>query len=96
MILQALDTIHVSAVSSDNIITGQVFEIHDLAGKSLIERGLAIKVDVQASEHAGQSAQVQQSPQADLGPLGPVAEEGTAPATPIAKKAGANLRTKAE
>ena len=49
MILQALDTIHVSSVSSDNIITGQTFEIDDLRGRSLIERGLAY-VDEQTPE----------------------------------------------
>ena len=42
MILQALDTIHVSSVSSDNITTGQTFEVDDQVGRSLIERGLAI------------------------------------------------------
>ena len=39
MFLKALDTIHVSSVSSDNIISGQTFEIDDLGGRSLIERG---------------------------------------------------------
>ena len=42
MFLKALDTIHVSSVSSDNIISGQTFEIDDLGGRSLIERGLAL------------------------------------------------------
>ena len=53
MQLQALDTIHVSSVSSDNITTGQIFEIDDLAGRSLIERGLAIEVDGAAATKAG-------------------------------------------
>lgn len=86
MQLQALDTIHVSAVSSENITTGQLFEIDDLAGKSLIERGLAIEVD---------DAPI---PKAEPAP----APEPDAPETteapehpPIANKAGANTRTKA-
>ena len=45
MILKALDTVHVSSVSSNNIATGQTFEVDDQAGRSLIERGLAIEVD---------------------------------------------------
>ena len=45
MIVKALDTVHVSSVSSNNITTGQTFEIDDQAGRSLIERGLAIEVD---------------------------------------------------
>ena len=44
MFLKARDTIHVSSVSSDNIITGQTFEIDALAGASLIKRGLATEV----------------------------------------------------
>jgi len=44
MLLKARDTIHVSSVSSDNIITGQTFEIDALAGASLIKRGLATEV----------------------------------------------------
>jgi hypothetical protein len=87
MQLQALDTIHVSAVSSDNITTGQHFEIDDLAAKSLIERGLAIEVDgVPAAKE-------------DLAPVSePQAPETTEPAKPrpIANKAGAKLRTRAE
>lgn len=45
MIVKALDTVHVSSVSSNNIATGQTFEVDDQAGRSLIERGLAIEVD---------------------------------------------------
>ncbi|MCZ8322722.1 MAG: hypothetical protein O9296_14245 [Novosphingobium sp.] len=45
MIVKALDTVHVSSVSSNNITTGQTFEVDDQAGRSLIERGLAIEVD---------------------------------------------------
>lgn len=52
MILQALDTIHVSSVSSENITTGQTFEVDDQAGRSLIERGLAIEVDAAKTEPA--------------------------------------------
>ena len=49
MFLKALDTIHVSSVSSDNIISDQTFEIDDLRGRSLIERGLAVEVDAAAA-----------------------------------------------
>lgn len=45
MIVKALDTVHVSSVSSNNIATGQTFEVDDQAGRSLIERGLAIEVN---------------------------------------------------
>ncbi|MFM2008044.1 MAG: hypothetical protein RLZZ09_3699, partial [Pseudomonadota bacterium] len=48
MLLKARDTIHVSSVSSDNIITGQTFEIDALAGASLIKRGLATEVGAAA------------------------------------------------
>ena len=89
MILQALDTIHVSAVSSDNIITGQVFEIHDLAGKSLIERGLAVEINEPVADPAGPIAQAEP----DLSDNAAGAHMTLA--TPIAKKAGANTRTKA-
>ena len=50
MFLKARDTIHVSSVSSDNIITGQTFEIDALAGASLIKRGLATEVGAATSE----------------------------------------------
>jgi len=85
MQLQALDTIHVSAVSSENITTGEIFEIDDLAGKSLIERGLAIEVDGAPTAKAEPTS----SPE-------PEAPEAAEPAQqPIANKAGANIRTKA-
>ncbi len=85
MFLKALDTIHVSSVSSDNITTGQIFEIDDLAGKSLIERGLAIEVDGTPTAKA----------EPNLSPE-PEAPETAEPAQqPIANKAGANTRTKA-
>jgi hypothetical protein len=80
MILQALDTIHVSTVSSENITTGQTFEVDDQAGRSLIERGLAIEVD--AAVAAKKEPAVKAKPEA--------AEQ-----TPIANKAGASFRSKA-
>lgn len=80
MILQALDTIHVSSVSSENITTGQTFEVDEQAGRSLIERGLAIEVDAAAAAKAEPAAKVE--------------PEG-AEQTPIANKAGASVRTKA-
>ena len=43
MFLKARDTIHVSSVSSDNIITGQTFEIDALAGASLSSEVLPLK-----------------------------------------------------
>ncbi len=86
MQLQALDTIHVSSVSSDNITTGEIFEIDDLAGKSLIERGLAIEVDGAPTTKAKPAS----APE-------PEAPETAEPAEqpPIANKAGANTRNKA-
>jgi len=86
MHLQALDTIHVSSVSSDNITTGQIFEIDDLPGKSLIERGLAIEVDGAPTTKA--------KPAAAPEPEAPETAE-SAQQPPIANKAGANTRTKA-
>ena len=86
MYLQALDTIHVSAVSADNIITGQIFEINDLAARSLINRGLAIEVDGAATEKAAPAAAGETEISAISRPAQP---------TPIANKAGANTRTKA-
>lgn len=44
MILKALDTLHISSVSSNNILAGQSFELDDHFGRQLIERGLAIEV----------------------------------------------------
>ena len=41
MILKALDTLHISSVSSNNLLAGQTFELDDHFGKLLIERGLA-------------------------------------------------------
>lgn len=86
MQLQALDTIHVSSVSSDNITTGQIFETDDLAGKSLIERGLAIEVDGAATTKAEPAA----APEPEAPETTEAAEQ-----PPIANKAGANTRTKA-
>ena len=85
MQLQALDTIHVSSVSSENITTGQIFEIDDLAGKSLIERGLAIEVDGAPATKAERAAAPEPDPPETAEPAQPV----------IANKAGANTRTKA-
>jgi hypothetical protein len=44
MILKALDTLHISSVSSHNILAGQSFELDDHFGRQLIERGLAVEV----------------------------------------------------
>jgi hypothetical protein len=44
MILKALDTLHISSVSSNNLLAGQTFELDDHFGRQLIERGLAVKV----------------------------------------------------
>jgi hypothetical protein len=44
MILKALDTLHVSSVSSNNLLAGQSFELDDHFGRQLIERGLALEV----------------------------------------------------
>ena len=89
MQLQALDTIHVSAVSSENITTGQIFEIDDLAGKSLIERSLAIEIDGAPTSKAETAAAHEPAPETE-------APENTEAAQqpPIANKAGANTRTK--
>jgi hypothetical protein len=86
MFLQALDTIHVSLVSPDNIITGQTFEIDDLGGRSLIERGLAIEVDGAAPAKPASAPATE---------LEVTAEGQTDERPPISNKAGANTRTKA-
>lgn len=89
MILQALDTIHVSSVSSENITTGQTFEVDEQAGRSLIERGLAIEVDAAAA------AKAEPAVKADAQPVEPPQAEEGEELTPIANKAGASVRTKA-
>lgn len=89
MILQALDTIHVSSVSSENITTGQVFEVDDQAGRSIIERGLAIEVD------AATAAKAEPAAKAEAEPAAPSNAPDPAEQTPIANKAGASFRTKA-
>lgn len=89
MILQALDTIHVSSVSSENITTGRTFEVDDQAGRSLIERGLAIEVD------AAVAAKAEPTAKADAQPAEPPQAGEGAEQTPIANKAGASVRTKA-
>ncbi len=83
MILQALDTIHVSSVSSENITTNQTFEVDDQTGRSLIERGLAIEVDAAVAAKA------------EAQPVEPSQADEAAEQTPIANKAGASVRTKA-
>ena len=47
MLMKALDTLHVSAVGPDNILTGQTFEIADADGEILRQRGLAEPIDAQ-------------------------------------------------
>ena len=44
MILKALDTIHISSVSPNNLLTGQTLELDDQIGRTLIERGLGAEV----------------------------------------------------
>lgn len=44
MILKALDTLHISSVSSSNLLAGQTFELDDHFGRQLIEQGLAVEV----------------------------------------------------
>ncbi len=88
MFLKALDTIHVSSVSSDNIISGQTFEIDDLRGRSLIERGLAIEVDAAAAVKPEPAAK------AEAQPVKPPQAEEITEQSPIANKAGAHTRKK--
>lgn len=88
MFLKALDTIHVSSVSSDNIISGQTFEIDDLRGRSLIERGLAIEVDAAAA------AKPEPAAKAEAQPVEPSQAEEITEQSPIANKAGAHTRKK--
>ena len=45
MKLKANDTLHVSSVKADNLLTGEVFEVEDSIGEDLIKRKLATKVD---------------------------------------------------
>ena len=40
MIVTALDTLHISAVSANSIAPGASFEVSDLEGAELISRGL--------------------------------------------------------
>lgn len=90
MYLQALDTIHVSAVSSDNITTGQVFEIADLAARSLIARGLAVEIHAPVADEADRAAQAAPEPSSIA------AGEQITAAAPIAKKTGSSTRAKAQ
>lgn len=62
MIVKALDTVHVSSVSSNNIATGQTFEVDDQAGRSLIERGLAIEVDAPEEPATAEPEAAEQTP----------------------------------
>ena len=89
MILQALDTIHVSSVSSENITTGQTFEIDGQAGRSLIARGLAIEVD------AAVAAKAEPTAKAEAQSVKPPQAEEITEQSPIANKAGAQTRKKA-
>jgi hypothetical protein len=89
MHLQALDTIHVSSVSSDNITTGEIFEIDDLAGKSLIERGLAIEIDGAPTANADPAPAPELATEPDARKTDEPAEQ------PIANKARVNTRNKA-
>lgn len=88
MFLKALDTIHVSSVSSDNIISGQTFEIDDLGGRSLIERGLAIEVDAAAA------AKPEPAAKGEAQSVKPPQAEEITEQSPIANKAGAHTRKK--
>ncbi|OYW85490.1 MAG: hypothetical protein B7Z20_09010 [Sphingobium sp. 32-64-5] len=47
MLMKALDTLHVSAVGPDNILAGQTFEIADIDGEILRQRGLAEPVEAE-------------------------------------------------
>ena len=89
MFLKALDTIHVSSVSSDNIISDQTFEIDDLGGRSLIERGLAVEVDA-----ATAAAKPEPAAKAEAQPVEPSQAEEITEQSPIANKAGAHTRKK--
>ena len=62
MIVKALDTVHVSSVSSNNITAGQTFEVDDQAGRSLIERGLAIEVAALEAPAPAQTAATDDEP----------------------------------
>jgi hypothetical protein len=44
MKLTANDQLHISSVKADNILPGEEFEVSDLQGQSLIDRGLATEV----------------------------------------------------
>lgn len=44
MKLKANDTLHVSSVKADNLLTGEVFEVEDSIGEDLIKRKLASPV----------------------------------------------------
>ena len=88
MFLKALDPIHVRSVSSDNIIADQTFEIDDLGGRSLIERGLAIEVDAAAA------AKPEPAEKAEAQPVKPSQAEEITEQSPITNKVGAHTRKK--
>ncbi len=44
MKLKANDTVHVSSVKADNLLTGEIFEVEDSIGEDLIKRKLATRV----------------------------------------------------
>lgn len=64
MKLRVKDTIHISAVKSDNIVTGEEFEIEDVAGQSLIDRGLADLVTENAEPAAPEKKVEKKAPAA--------------------------------
>lgn len=48
MKLKAIDTLHISSVSQDNLAPGAEFEVSDETGRVLIDRGLAKEVKAAA------------------------------------------------
>ncbi len=65
MKLKANDTLHVSSVKADNLLTGEIFEVEDSIGEDLIKRKLASQVADDAQPGA---------------PAPAAANKGTAPA----------------
>lgn len=49
MKLKAIDTLHISAVKSDNILPDEEFEVSDAEGRRLIEAGYARAVKAAAA-----------------------------------------------
>lgn len=48
MTYKAFDTLHLSELGPMPLVAGQQFEVSELVGKELVERGLAEKVDANA------------------------------------------------